>query len=127
MSEPKTTPLEFDKENLSRKITAETDIETGEQVFKSEYDTSHKNITLVIIDFVTTIADKPHTKLEPLHYSVKTNPINNLFKDTTDTTTQVTFEYEGYKITITANGTIEATTPIEYTIATTPNENTEHH
>lgn len=58
-----------------------------------------ESVTEAVLRAVASVSDRPVLELEPLHESIDTDSLDQLFASTT-TTDSLQFRYEGYEVTV---------------------------
>lgn len=86
----------------------EFDPETGR--FRAEYNGDRDSVSLAIVAVVAAAHDRHPTDLAPLHSSIDTSALDDLFAPSSETDRRgsTAFHYEDYAVTVFSEGTIEA-------------------
>lgn len=73
--------------------------------YSAEYDAETTSPSMAVITALTRIFDVAPTDLNPLHYSIDTEALNEFVssQDATGSPVQISFTFEGYKITVTSS------------------------
>lgn len=84
--------------------------DTTHNVFRADYDVTRDSVTLATVAVVATAEDRDPADLAPLQSAVDTDALESLFAASADVTNscRLTFEYEGFEVTLFNGGVIEA-------------------
>jgi len=80
-------------------------------VFRADYDTAEDSVTLATVAVVATAQDRDPADLAPLQSAVDTDALDALFstaESPTANSCRLTFEYEGFEVTVFSEGAVEA-------------------
>ncbi|QSG03303.1 HalOD1 output domain-containing protein [Natranaeroarchaeum sulfidigenes] len=80
-------------------------IERNEHSFVVDHDRPERTAT-VLIDVVASLRDVDQTTLEPLYNTVDPEALGSLCTST-DCSLRISFQYEGYAVTISGDGRIK--------------------
>lgn len=87
----------------------EFDVDAG--CFRAEYDSDRDSTSLAVVAVVGVADNRDPFELAPLHATVDTGALDDLFAASTDETRRggrVSFAYEGFGVSVRSEGTIEA-------------------
>lgn len=79
--------------------------------FRATFDDDRDPLCLAVVAVVAVATGREPNDLQPLENSIDTDALNALFSATPGTSRRsgrVTFEYEGFALTVGSDGTIEA-------------------
>lgn len=80
-------------------------IERNKHSYVVDHDRPERTAT-VLIDAVSSLLEVDQMSLEPLYDTVDPEAINSLCTADSNSSLQISFEYEGYAVTISATGRI---------------------
>ncbi len=84
--------------------------DTTHHVFRADYDASRDSVALATVAVVATAEDRDPADLAPLQSAIDTDALESLFAASDDISNgcRLTFEYEGFEVTVFSGGVIEA-------------------
>ena len=88
----------------------EFDIDAG--LFRAAYDCKRDRASMAIVAVVAAATNRDSLELTPLHAAIDSSALDALFSKSKAGVRRVSFSYEGFDVTVTNEGTIEAT-PLE--------------
>ena len=106
-------PLAANPEIAESLSPIEFDVESGS--FKATYDSTRDSTNLAVVAVVATARGEDPQTMTPLGSVIDTDALNNLATESATglgNCDSISFSYEGFEVTITSEGVIEAA-PIE--------------
>lgn len=107
MTDSQETPENIDV--VDSLTVVEYDVE--EECFQATYDESSESATLAVVSVIATAASRDPLELTPLHSTIDTSALDDLFMNSTNGTEKhgsTSFCYEGFEVTVFNGGRIEA-------------------
>lgn len=90
------------------------EFDIDEQRFRAAYDCDRDSASMAIVAVVAAATNRDSLELSPLHSVIDSGALDDLFSGPKVGIQRVSFPYEGFDVTVTNEGTIEAT-PLETT------------
>lgn len=93
------------------------EFDADRELFQAVYDRNHDSASLAVVALVATVLDREPDHLVPLYSSIDVDVFEELFQETTNIRRgrgPVSFDYEGFEVTVFGDGKIEAD-PLEAT------------
>ncbi|QSG01767.1 HalOD1 output domain-containing protein [Natranaeroarchaeum sulfidigenes] len=82
------------------------------QSYRARYDRETCSADMAVVSSLSSVLDVDPIELEPIQYSVDTDALNDVV-DHADDDTNVSFEFEGYEISVSTDGIVDLTPPDE--------------
>lgn len=84
-------------------------------LFHTTYDSARDSTSVAVVAVVAAALDTEPCSLSPLQSTLDTDALDNLISESpTENSNRISFSYEGFEVTVTSDGTIEAD-PTEHT------------
>lgn len=93
------------------------EFDADDELFHATYDSACDSTSLAIVTVVATALDTELCALSPLQSTLDTEALNNLVSESSTDQgccDSISFSYEGFEVTVTGEGVIEAV-PLERT------------
>ncbi|WP_321112507.1 HalOD1 output domain-containing protein [Halorussus salinisoli] len=87
------------------------EFDANRELFQAVYDRNQDSVGLAVVALVATVLDKEPDHLAPLYSSIDEDEFEGLLQETTDTRRgqgHISFNYEGFEVTVFGDGKIEA-------------------
>ncbi|QSW99114.1 HalOD1 output domain-containing protein [Haloterrigena alkaliphila] len=78
------------------------------RLFRAAYDCDRDSASMAIVAVIAVATNRDSLELTPLHSAIDSSALEDLFSAPKDSAQRVSFSYEGFDVTVTAEGTIEA-------------------
>lgn len=95
--------------------TIEFDVDEG--IYRASYNDNRDTTSLAVVAVIAAAANRDSRELAPLNSAIDTAALDSLFSTTTtrgERSGCISFQYEGFEVTVWGEGTIEAD-PMENT------------
>ena len=87
------------------------EFDADRELFQAMYDGNQDSVSVAVVALVATVLGEEPEHLDPLYSSIDVDALEELFPESTNTPQgwgRVSFNYEGFEVTVFGDGKIEA-------------------